>query len=361
MSSLFGKNITISIFGQSHSTAIGVTIDGLKAGFKIDMNELACFLRRRAPGKSKYATPRNEDDLPEFLSGLIDDTTCGAPLTAIIRNTNTRPGDYKNLADIPRPGHADYTAQIKYNGFQDPTGGGHFSGRLTAPLCIAGGICLQFLKEQGIFIGAHISKIGNVNDVLYDPCNVSKYDFEKTKEKLLPVIDDTAEQSMSQLILENKSKGNSIGGIIECAIIGMPVGIGNPMFDGLENRISQCVFGVPAVKGIEFGAGFSVAEMTGLENNDSFYIDESSNIKTKTNNHGGILGGISSGMPIIFKTAIKPTPSISIEQDSISISKNENARLEVKGRHDPCILPRAVPCIEAAAAIAIYDSLIGNN
>lgn len=361
MASVFGKNITISIFGQSHSNAIGVTIDGLPAGFKIDMNELADFLKRRAPGSSQYATPRKEADLPEFLSGIIDDTTCGAPLTAIIRNTNTRPGDYRNLADVPRPGHADYTAQIKYNGFQDPTGGGHFSGRLTAPLCIAGGICLQILKKKGIHIGAHISKIGNIKDIPYDPCNVKVADFEKSLGKALPVIDEKAENSMSELILEKKSQGNSIGGTIECAIIGMPVGIGNPMFDGLENRISQCIFGVPAIKGIEFGAGFDVSEMTGTENNDSFYIDEDGNVKTKTNNHGGILGGISSGMPIIFRVAVKPTPSISITQESISISKKENANLEIKGRHDPCILPRAVPCIEAAAAIAIFDMLLGNN
>ena len=361
MASVFGKNITISIFGQSHSNAIGVTIDGLPAGFKIDMDELAGFLKRRAPGSSQYATPRKEADLPEFLSGIIDDTTCGAPLTAIIRNTNTRPGDYRNLADVPRPGHADYTAQVKYNGFQDPTGGGHFSGRLTAPLCIAGGICLQILKKKGIHIGAHISKIGNIKDIPYDPCNVNVTDFRKTIGKALPVIDEKAENSMSELILEKKSQGNSIGGMIECAIIGMPVGIGNPMFDGLENRISQCVFGVPAIKGIEFGAGFDVSEMTGTDNNDSFYIDEEGNVKTKTNNHGGILGGISSGMPIIFRVAVKPTPSISISQESVSLSKKENACLEIKGRHDPCILPRAVPCIEAAAAIAIYDMLLGNN
>lgn len=361
MASVFGKNIIVSIFGQSHSNAIGVTIDGLPAGFKIDMLELSDFLKRRAPGSSQYATPRKETDLPEFLSGIVDNTTCGAPLTAIIKNTNTRPDDYKNLSDVPRPGHADYTSQIKYNGFQDPTGGGHFSGRLTAPLCIAGGICLQILKEKGIHIGAHISKVDKFKDIPYDPCNVSKDDLKKSLGKALPVIDNEAEKDMSELILSHKTQGNSVGGIIECAVIGLPVGIGNPMFDGLENKISQCIFGIPAIKGIEFGAGFNVSEMTGLENNDSFYIDENGNIKTKTNNHGGILGGISSGMPLIFRVAVKPTPSISIQQDSISFSKKENTLLEIKGRHDPCILPRAVPCIEAAAAIAIYDTLLDNN
>ncbi|MBE7058590.1 MAG: chorismate synthase [Ruminococcaceae bacterium] len=358
MASVFGNNIKISIFGQSHSSAIGVTIDGLPAGFKIDMDELAAFLARRAPGNSQYATPRKEDDLPEFLSGLVDGVTCGAPLTAIIRNTNTRPDDYRNLAEVPRPGHADFTAQIKYKGFQDPTGGGHFSGRLTAPLCIAGGICLQLLKARGIFIGAHICKIGSVSDISYDPCNVSVQDFKASQGKELPVIDSAAETAMSELILTQKSIGNSIGGAIECAVIGMPTGIGEPMFDGLENRISQSIFAIPAIKGIEFGCGFGVTEMTGSENNDDFYVDDNGVIKTATNNHGGILGGISSGMPIIFRVAVKPTPSIGIEQNSVNIPTKQNTKLIVKGRHDPCILPRAVPCVEAACAIAILDMII---
>lgn len=357
MSSVFGKNTKISIFGQSHSAAIGVTIDGLPAGFKIDMDELHAFLSRRAPGNSEYSTPRKEADMPEFLSGIVDNITCGAPLTAIIRNTNTRPGDYRNLADIPRPGHADYTANIKYKGFQDPTGGGHFSGRLTAPLCVAGGILLQILKARGIYIGAHICKIGSVSDKLYDPCNVSVEDLYCTSDKKLPVIDEESASAMSDLILAQKAVGNSIGGAIECAIIGLPAGIGSPIFDGVENRIAQCVFGIPAIKGIEFGCGFEVAEMTGSQNNDDFYVDDNGLVKTATNNHGGILGGISSGMPVIFRVAVKPTPSIGIEQNSVCIPTNENTKLTVKGRHDPCILPRAVPCVEAAAAIAVFDML----
>lgn len=357
MASVFGKNVKISIFGQSHSSAIGVTIDGLPAGFKIDMDELSSFLARRAPGNSQYATPRKEADAPEFLSGLVDGVTCGAPLTAIIRNTNTRPGDYRNLADVPRPGHADFTANVKYNGFQDPTGGGHFSGRLTAPLCIAGGIILQILKARNIYIGAHICKIGSVCDQFYNPCNVNSEDLRASLGKELPVIDSDAEAAMSKLILEQKAVGNSIGGAIECAVIGLPVGIGNPIFDGIENKISQCVFGIPAIKGIEFGSGFAVSEMTGSENNDDFYISDDGSVKTVTNNHGGILGGISSGMPVIFRVAVKPTPSIATEQDSISFSEMASVKLSVKGRHDPCILPRAVPCVEAAAAIAIFDLL----
>lgn len=312
MSSTYGTNVKISIFGQSHAEAIGVTIDGITAGFSIDMEKLREFLERRAPGRSKYATPRKEADKPEFLSGLVGNVTCGAPLTAIIRNTDTKSGDYDNLRDIPRPGHADYTAHIKYKGCEDVRGGGHFSGRLTAPVCIAGGIFKQILETKNIEIHAEIKEIGGNAD---DPFSA----VEKARER-----------------------GDSVGGIIECTVTGVPAGIGEPMFDGMENKIAQAVFGIPAVKGIEFGRGFDSAKICGSENNDEFYFD-GDEVKTRTNNHGGILGGISSGMPIVFRTAIKPTPSISIEQNSISYSKKEDTKLEVKGRHDPCIVPRAVP------------------
>lgn len=359
MSSVFGNNIKVSIFGQSHSEAIGVTIDGIPAGKRIDRNHLAAFLARRAPGNSQFATSRKEPDIPEFLSGIVNDVTCGTPITAIIRNTNTRPGDYQNLSDVPRPGHADYTAHIKYKGFEDPTGGGHFSGRLMAPLCIAGAICLQLLREQKIEIGAHIQKLGTLEDTPFDPCCVSAEDFRKIDGKILPVLDPTVEEEMGNIILTQKMEGDSIGGTVECAIIGMPAGIGDPIFDGLENRISSCVFGIPAVKGIEFGSGFAVSGMKGSENNDAFYIEDHK-IRTKTNHHGGILGGISSGMPILFRVAVKPTPSIGREQDSVRMSTGENTKLTIKGRHDPCILPRAVPCVEAAAAIAVYDILLNS-
>ncbi len=324
MSSTYGNNVKISIFGQSHSEAIGVTIDGLPAGFPIDMGKLQVFMNRRAPGQSKYTTPRKEADMPAFLSGLVGNVTCGAPLTAVIKNTNTRSADYDNIRDIPRPAHADFTAHVKYGGFEDVSGGGHFSGRLTAPLCIAGGIIKQLLESRGIEITASIREIGgNVEDPF-------------------------------SAIEEASRRGDSVGGIIECTVSGLPAGIGEPMFEGLENKIAQAVFAVPAVKGIEFGRGFEAARLCGSENNDEFYFD-GDEVKTRTNNHGGILGGISSGMPVVFRAAIKPTPSISIEQNSISYSGKENAVLSVKGRHDPCIVPRAVPCIEAAAAIAIYD------
>ncbi|MBR5315732.1 MAG: chorismate synthase [Firmicutes bacterium] len=328
MSSTYGKNVKISIFGQSHSDAIGVVIDGLPAGHVIDMEELQAFMDRRAPGQNKYSTPRKEADQPQFLSGLVDNVTCGAPVTAVIYNTNTRSKDYDNIRDIPRPGHADYTAHVKYGGHEDVSGGGHFSGRLTAPLCIAGGIIKQILEKQGIEIQASIQEIGGNSE---DP---------------FAAIDEAREA------------GDSVGGIISCIVTGLPVGIGNPMFDGVENKVAQAVFSIPAVKGIEFGRGFDVARIRGSENNDEYYYD-GDQVKTRTNNHGGILGGITSGMPVTFKVAIKPTPSISIEQNSISYSKGENAKLEVKGRHDPCIVPRAVPCIEAAAAIAIYDLIRG--
>lgn len=324
MASVYGNNIRVSIFGQSHSEAIGVTIDGIPAGIFIDFDKLQAFLDKRAPGKSKYATKRKEADKVEVISGICDNITCGAPLTALIRNTNQHSKDYDELKDCPRPGHADFTAHIKYGGYEDLRGGGHFSGRLTAPLCIAGGICKQILEQKGIIIQAKIEEIGG-----------KKEDFYKEIEEAMENMD-------------------SVGGVISCVATGLPVGIGEPMFDGVENRIAQAVFAIPAVKGIEFGGGFDSARIRGSENNDEFYIQDGK-ILTKTNYHGGILGGISSGMPVTFRVAIKPTPSIAKEQNSISYSEQLNRKLSIQGRHDPCIVPRAVPCIEAAAAIAIYD------
>ena len=330
MASIFGNNIKISIFGQSHSEAIGVTIDGLKAGIEIDIDKLKEFMDRRAPGKSKYATKRKEGDIPEFLSGVVNNVTCGAPITAIIRNTNQHSKDYDNLRDCPRPGHADYTAHIKYNGYEDLRGGGHFSGRLTAPLCIAGGIILQILEKEGITIESKIKEIhGNAKDPF------------KEIEKAMKM-------------------GDSVGGVISCTIKGIKAGVGEPMFDGIENRIAQAVFAVPAVKGIEFGQGFECAKMYGSENNDNFEYKDGE-VVTRTNNNGGILGGISNGMDITFNVAVKPTPSIALKQDSISYKIKENKELQIVGRHDPCIVPRALPCIEAASAVAIYDLMLSSR
>lgn len=282
--------------------------------------------------------------------------TCGAPIAAVIRNSNTRSADYANLKDCPRPGHADFTAQIKYGGFQDASGGGHFSGRLTAPLCIAGGMCKQWLEERGIRIGAHILAVGECGDVYFDPMDP---ELESVREDF-PVISEEAGAEMRQLIAQAKAAGDSVGGIIECAVTGLPAGVGEPMFGGVESRIAQIVYGIPGVKGLEFGMGFDCACIPGSQSNDAFAM-LGDTVVTQTNNAGGILGGISNGMPILFCAAFKATPSILIPQESVSLRAGENASLQIKGRHDPCIVPRAVPVVEAAAAIAIFDMILGNT
>lgn len=353
MSSTYGKKLKMSIFGQSHGAAIGVTLDGIPAGLPVDTEVLQQFLNRRAPGQNDYSTPRKEEDAPEFLSGLLDGFTCGAPIAAIIRNKNTRSGDYSNLKDSPRPGHADYTAQVKYGGYQDVAGGGHFSGRLTAPLCIAGGLCKQWLEQRGIRIGAHIASIAGIDDFQFDPLHPQV----DSVNPLFPVLDLEKGEKMKEKIAEARGDGDSVGGVIECAVTGLSAGIGEPMFGGVEGKLAQILYGVPAVKGVEFGIGFKAAELRGSENNDAYMVEDGS-IRTITNNCGGILGGITNGMPVLFRVAIKPTPSISKVQQSISISRMENSELTVKGRHDPCIVPRAVPVIEAAAAIAVMDMIL---
>lgn len=353
MSSTYGNMLRLSIFGQSHGAAIGMTLDGIPAGLPVDLNSLQQFLNRRAPGQNDVSTPRKEEDTPEILSGIVGGFTCGAPIAALIRNTNTRSADYSELKDCPRPGHADYTAQVKYGGYQDVAGGGHFSGRLTAPLCVAGGMCKQWLELKGIHVAAHISQIGNVKDDAFDPVQPQMQDVNL----VFPVLNEARGEEMRTAILEAKSAGDSVGGIIECAVTGLPVGLGDPMFDGMEGKIAQIIFGIPAIKGVEFGSGFDCATKTGSQNNDPFTITNGS-VQTKTNHAGGILGGITNGMPVIFRAAVKPTPSIAKTQDSISLSAMENRMLKVKGRHDPCIVPRAVPVVEAAAAIAIFDALL---
>ena len=357
MSCSFGNKIKITIFGQSHSDAIGVVIDGLPAGFKIDTEKTAAFMARRAPGQNDLSTPRKEADSVRILSGVVDNVTCGAPLCAIIENTNTRSGDYDKLRLVPRPSHSDFAAMMKHGGFNDIRGGGNFSGRLTAPLCFAGAVCMQMLEEKGIRVGAHISSIGKVDDERFNAVTVCKNDFESILAKPFPVICDKKGELMRKEIYDAKANGDSVGGTIECAIVGMPAGIGEPIFDGIENRISMAVFGIPAVKGIEFGAGFESARMLGSENNDDFTAKDGK-ISTVTNNHGGILGGISSGMPIVFRCAIKPTPSIGIEQNSVNAETLEDEKLVIGGRHDPCIVPRAVPCVEAAAALVVADYIL---
>ena len=353
MSSFYhGEVLELSIFGQSHSPAIGMSLSGLPAGFAIDMDELSAFLRRRAPGQNAWSTPRKEADAPEFLSGLVGNVTCGAPLSAIIRNTNTRSQDYANLAVTPRPGHADYTAEVKYGGYQDRAGGGHFSGRLTAPLCIAGGICLQILAREGITLVSRIASITGITDEGELTGSLAGKEF--------PVVSDARGEEMREAIAAAREAGDSVGGVIECAVFGAPAGLGDPMFGGMENRIAAAVFGIPAVKGVEFGAGFGVASLRGSEDNDAFTV-ENGKIITETNHCGGILGGITNGMPIVFRAAFKPTPSIAREQQSVNLQTMVPEKMAVTGRHDPCIVPRAVPCVEAAAAIAVYDAYLSRK
>ena len=342
----FGRSIKVQIYGESHAEKIGVKIDGIKEGLPIDRNALDAFLARRAPGKYPWSTPRKEADEPVFISGVSDGRTTGETIEAVIYNTNIKPADYKNIKRIPRPSHADYPAWVKYG--EIPSGGGRFSGRLTAALCIAGGLCKSWMASEGISIKAHIDRIGNVHDAPLGADSPVGEDFATVSE-------DAAEE-MKALIQEVRSAGDSIGGVIECKVFGMPVGVGEPIFGSLEGMISQAVFAVPAVKGIEFGNGFETAGMKGSENNDPFRV-QNGEVVTETNHHGGILGGLSSGMPIELKVAMKPTPSIGIPQRSVDLQAMENTELVVNGRHDPCIVPRAVPCIEAAVAIAVYDAL----
>ena len=357
MKNFYGLNIKLNIFGGSHDEKIGMTLDGIPAGFRIDMDRLYAFMSRRAPGNDAYSTKRREPDMPVFLSGLDGNVTNGERLEAVIYNQNQHSKDYSSLADIPRPSHADYAARVKYGEGVDLRGGGHFSGRLTAPMCIAGGICLQILESRGITVGAHVYSIGNVKDTPFDAVRVTAEELGAVSSRRFSVIDEAQGERMKEVIEAARLDGDSIGGVVECAIVGVPAGLGEHIFSSVEGRISSVVFGIPAVKGIEFGLGFGSSQLRGSENNDPFFTD-GKNIYTKTNNSGGILGGMSNGMPIIFRAAIKPTPSIAKEQDSVSLSRMENVKLTIGGRHDPCIVPRAVPVFEAAAALAVFDMLL---
>ena len=354
MSGMWGSKIKLSIFGESHGNAIGITIDGLPAGFSIDMDKIMMEMARRAPGKSSLSTPRKESDIPEILSGYFEGKTTGTPLCAIIRNSNTNSKDYSKLKDVMRPGHADYTGAVRYKGFNDYRGGGHFSGRITAPLVFAGAICKQILEVKGIIVSAHINSIGKIKDCSFLESDISDELLNSFKEKELPLINTKLEDEMRQEILSARSSGDSIGGTIECAILGVSPGIGDPFFDSVESTLAHLMFSVPAVKGIEFGKGFDISKMRGSEANDEYYL-ENGNIKTKTNNNGGILGGITNGMPIIFNVAIKPTASIFKEQNAVNIVTMEETTLCIEGRHDPCIVQRALPVIEAVAAIGITE------
>lgn len=359
MSSEYGTSLKINVFGASHAEEIGVTVNGFPKGEKIDNDKLLKFMGRRKPGQSALTTPRVEADLPIFESGLTDNTTDGSVLRAVIKNTNTRSGDYANLRTCPRPAHADYCAYVKYEGKADMRGGGHFSARLTAPLCIAGGMCLQMLERRGIKVGAHIAAIGSVHDDSF-PLHPSDELFAELAEKKVAVINDAAGERMSAEILAAREADDSIGGIVECAITGVPAGIGDPMFDGIENKLAAALFGIPAVKGVEFGNGFECATLRGSQNNDPFIIKDGK-VQTETNNHGGALGGIATGMPIVFRVAFKPTPSIGREQRTVDLETMTETTLSIKGRHDPCVVIRAVPVVEAVAATVITDILLSEG
>ena len=353
MSSSWGQYLKLSLFGQSHGEAIGVTLDGLPAGMEIDMPRLLAEMARRAPGQSLLTTARKEADAPEFLSGVLNGRTTGQPICLVIRNTNQHSRDYGDGVDLVRPGHADYTGHVRYFGFEDWRGGGSFSGRLTAPIVAAGALCSQWLESHGVSIACHVQQLGSVRDASFMDCDPAA-DYSYMKQMHLPVLNPDMDKQMEQEAMQAREGGDSIGGVLECMITGLPAGLGAPFFDSVESTISHLLFSVPAVKGVEFGEGFGFAAMKGSEANDSFRMEEG-RVVTTTNHSGGVNGGITNGMPVIFRCVIRPTPSIGKEQQTVSLRTGEDAVLAVKGRHDPCILPRAVPVIEAMAAIAVME------
>lgn len=357
MSSVIGDKIKLSIFGESHGEAIGCVIDGLPAGIKIDMNAVYKDMQRRAPGKDKTATPRLEKDIPHILSGMLDNVTTGAPLAMVIENTNTKSGDYSNLMTVPRPGHSDYPAYVKYGGNNDIRGGGHFSGRLTAPLVFAGSVAKQILSQKGVTIGAHIKQIGSVCDAVSDLNKTDKSLLDTLSSSTFSLIDETKEQAMRDEIEKARLSLDSVGGIIECFAVGLPVGLGGNMFDTVEGKLASILFGVPAVKGVEFGIGFGFANKRASEVNDQYEI-KNGRVATLSNNNGGVLGGMTDGAPLSVSVAIKPTPSIAKKQKSVNLQTMENAELEIHGRHDPCIVVRAVPVIECAVALGLLDLMM---
>ncbi len=356
MSSIMGEKIKLSVFGESHGKAIGCTIDSLPAGLKLNLDKIQQDMRRRAPGQNKQSTARSEADEFEIVSGLLNGVTTGAPLTMFIKNTDAKSSDYAEIGAIPRPSHSDYPAYVKYGGHNDVSGGGHFSGRLTAPLVFAGAVAKQYLAERGITVGAHIAEIAGVKDRRFDRNSVSEDLLNKLTTSSFSVIDEAKGERMKSQIEDARLAGDSVGGIIECAVIGVPAGVGGNMFNTVESRLSSALFAVPALKGVEFGAGFSLAGMCGSEANDGYRIKDGK-VSTTSNNNGGILGGITTGAPIVFTVVMKPTPSISIPQESVNLKTMTNEMLSIKGRHDPCIVQRAVPVIEGVTAFTILDIL----
>ncbi|HZJ99405.1 MAG TPA: chorismate synthase [Tissierellaceae bacterium] len=357
MGSIFGNNIKVSLFGESHGKAIGVNIDGLPPGLKLNMDNIRQELARRSPGKDRLSTERRETDEFEILSGYFNDRTTGTPLCAIIRNEDIKSLDYDKIKDLMRPSHADYSGHIKYHGYNDYRGGGHFSGRLTAPLVFAGAIAKEILRKEEISIGSHIKSIGHIEDISFDYVDINIETIKHLNKSEFPVLEDSKEKEMKDLIIKTKKEGDSIGGTIETAIINLPAGLGSPYFDALDANLAKLIFSVPGVKGLEFGAGFNISKIKGSEANDEMYIKDG-RVRTYTNNSGGLVGGISNGMPIIFRSAIKPTSSIAKRQRTVDIGKAIDSSISIEGRHDPCIVQRVLPVVDAVAAIAIVDLLI---
>ena len=365
MANTYGNNITLTIFGGSHDPEIGMTLTGFPAGVKLPEAELLAFMARRAPGQGPWATARKEPDIPVFTAGVTEEMldgqkvyiSDGSPMRAVIINTNQRSGDYSSLLDTPRPSHADYPARVKFGDTVDLRGGGKYSGRLTAPLCIAGAFCLAYLRERGIEVGAHILQVGAVKDAAFDRLHLTAEALHAPAASSFSVIDPEAGEAMKGEIECARMTADSVGGIVECAVIGLPVGLGDHPFDGMEGRISAILFSIPAVKAVAFGDGFDFALGYGSTHNDAYRVENGA-VVTKTNHCGGIVGGMSTGMPVIFTCGFKPTPSIGAEQESVSLTRRENTTMTVKGRHDPCIIPRAVPVVEAAAALAVMDMML---
>lgn len=365
LSSIWGENIKISVFGESHGTCVGVVIDGLPAGIPLDTDKINREMARRRPGQDIYSTQRKETDRVEILTGFFNGYTTGAPLCGIIQNKDRRSVDYEDIKNIMRPSHADYTGFIRYKGFADYRGGGHFSGRLTAPVVFAGAVANQYLEQKGITIGTHLLRIGKIQDEYLDAVNISSEQLLNFRSMRFPVISSQSADKMKEEIDAARMDCDSVGGILETAIINLPAGIGSPMFKSVESRIAAFAFSIPAVKGIEFGSGFNLASMRGSEANDEFYISkkyegnsEKKIPRTKSNHSGGINGGITNGMPVVFRTCIKPTSTISKPQHTFNINTMEETEHVFKGRHDPCIAVRAVPVIDAACALVIMDLLL---
>lgn len=354
MKNVLGHSITITLFGESHGEAIGCVIDGMPSGLEISLPYIEAQLSLRK-AKDALSTSRKEADQIEILSGVKEGFSEGTPIALLIRNQNVHKKDYEDLEGIARPGHADYTAQIRYDGYQDASGGGHFSGRLTAPLVAAGAVFRYALEKKGIYIGSHISNLHGINDMAFDAETLDAQ-LHQLNTKEFPVLDDFVAEAMKREILQAKENQDSVGGILETLVTHMPVGIGEPMFSSVESRLSEALFSIPAVKGVSFGSGFGFAEMLGSEANDACHIDNDV-VYTKTNHNGGINGGITNGMPIVFQTVIKPTPSISQPQETIDFLKKENTTITITGRHDPAIIHRARVVVDCLTAFILADML----